>query len=372
MFNPIILYMILLSYIFIQIMWGFTKESALSSSRISYLLVVVILGFLIRKTPNYQNKIQNASFWFICYTLIIVVFDSFYANTILSEIFSTCFWGITFMHTSRMKITDDIMKSIAYVMSITANIIALIYIVQQPQFSFIDDFARRIGAINSIYYVFLLLPFVFLLKKWWISSLFAIIPFYSFLISQKTTCVICVCVIIAYTIYKNIKSLPVIQRFRFIVLMIAIGCIAYNMIDFHQIFFEINEDIGLGGNGRVDIAAKVLDLMATEVNPFYIVFGHGVNSISKTIGIGGHNDFLEVVYCYGVVGLATYLFLWYSLIRYWLKENLNMITKKAFAISLILFIFTSLSSKLVGTQIGMVPLALFWGVVIANKNVTRT
>ncbi len=62
------------------------------------------------------------------------------------------------------------------------------------------------------------------------------------------------------------------------------------------------------GSGRTYVWQAAFDLI--ERSDFLpLLFGHGFNKVEKDsmLGLSAHNDFLEVTYDYGIVGLALYV-----------------------------------------------------------------
>ena len=64
-------------------------------------------------------------------------------------------------------------------------------------------------------------------------------------------------------------------------------------------FEAMNED---EGNGRLDIYSDVF-VQYLDSDLFSQLFGHGYNMVSVVLkGPSAHNDFLEVLYDYGIIG----------------------------------------------------------------------
>ena len=88
--------------------------------------------------------------------------------------------------------------------------------------------------------------------------------------------------------------------------------------------FEGIENYGYGDRG--DIYPKVLRMIFSS-DIIGVIIGHGYNSVIKDLGMGysAHNDLLEIWYDFGLVGLISYLILWYNI----LKVGLNMMRNKS-------------------------------------------
>lgn len=62
------------------------------------------------------------------------------------------------------------------------------------------------------------------------------------------------------------------------------------------------------GSGRTIVWSVVINLIL-DSDFFPFIFGHGYNAVSMdaNVGLSAHNDFLEVIYDYGLIGLVIYL-----------------------------------------------------------------
>lgn len=363
-FSLTTLYVLFCAYFFIEVMKGFTQVTSTSNSRIIPLFIILGFGVIIKKNNIKITSLTKASILFGGYVSIVTLFDLGVNTAAISNVFSIFLWILVFRQASCMKIDSDKFDIIILLMSIMCNIISFVYVFDiVPQIKFMDHIIR-IGAINSIYYILITFPFVFLFRNWLWSLLFSLLPLFAFLVSEKTTCILCGMAILIFYIYRNIRNLKLSSRILFILVIGGIFLCSSTYIDFTSFLDSGEEDFSTGGNGRAEIATKVFQLLINESDLFTIIFGHGVNAISRTIGIGGHNDFLEVLYCYGLIGFILFV----SFLVYLVKEikffNSNTY-RIAFSISIIALFFALFASKLVATQIGLLPLSIFWGTLIA-------
>src|SRR5699024_243807 len=110
--------------------------------------------------------------------------------SMISSIISFSFWVIVLSQVKAMKIEKIDVEIISLIMSIACNLCALTYSYNFTRWQIELDHDARVGAINSIYYILTMLPFVFYLKKWWLALVLSIMPFYAFIVSGKTTCLL--------------------------------------------------------------------------------------------------------------------------------------------------------------------------------------
>lgn len=78
--------------------------------------------------------------------------------------------------------------------------------------------------------------------------------------------------------------------------------------------FRLIEDDG--GSGRNEIYRQIID-ESFRGNSVDLLFGHGYSSVLKHFEIGAHNDFLEVLYDYGIFALFLYIILLFRIVARW-------------------------------------------------------
>lgn len=124
-----------------------------------------------------------------------------------------------------------------------------------------------------------------------------------------------------------------------------------------------------GGSGRDIVWAYTWRMITEEPNVFPLLFGHGFNAVysDSMLGLSAHNDFLEIIYDYGLIGLLLYLALYVQLFSYYkrIKKLLPNIAG-AFAASIVLPLCISMIAHLVINPSLFMFLCLFWGLCIGE------
>ena len=87
-----------------------------------------------------------------------------------------------------------------------------------------------------------------------------------------------------------------------------------------------------GGNGRVDIYLNIWNQFKHSSIPEQL-FGHGYMAVKRiNYDILAHNDFLQLLYDGGLMGVLLYLIFWFFLIRIallnWNKRKLKIKEEK--------------------------------------------
>ena len=145
----------------------------------------------------------------------------------------------------------------------------------------------------------------------------------------------------------------------------------------YEVSYYLDSSLGLGiydrlnrletddGSGRGRMYVAVWQGIRNS-NWFDVLFGHGMNSAGRVAGAGyAHNDFLEVLYDYGVVSFVCIVVYFVSLIRY----AIQMIIRKspyapAFAFSMVIGITLSMFSYFLIFYTFVTCIMAFWGYVL--------
>lgn len=141
---------------------------------------------------------------------------------------------------------------------------------------------------------------------------------------------------------------------------------------------RVNKEETDEGKGREAVWILTLD-MIQKSSPAELITGHGHFGVRQNswLEISAHNDFLEVIYDYGLVIFFLYLCLWGYVIRraYYLYKNKSELFLP-YAASLSIFLVMSMVSHLILYTTYFNYLVMFWGMAEAileteRKEVTR-
>lgn len=349
---------------FLLVMTSFASTTILSDSRILAMILILSFGF-IRNYNKSSNSIPLYAYLFPLYVVIVGLNEADNISQLISLSFTVFFWMLLFRQINSMSVDTNSIKYISVIMSICCNIIALLYVyIVVPAIDSLETESQRVAAVNSIYLVLGCFPFIFLLRKWVWHYLFSIIPVFAMVVSAKSTCILCLATISIFYIYKLLTFLRLNSLFFLISLFVILMVLLSNPRFLDYVISIIKIDIETGGSGRIEIYKQIFTLFNNS-DWFNIIFGHGVDSISRTIGIGGHNDILEVLFCYGILGFILFCMMLYYFVSLKIKGRYR---KMAYSISLIILFYNIFFSKMFITQLGLIPFALFTGAISAFSN----
>jgi len=182
----------------------------------------------------------------------------------------------------------------------------------------VQDFMQ----LNGFYYILMPLPLIFLVCKSKIRITSFVVSAILCILSAKRSALISIILIgvaIFVLTYKRNKMAFIYLGALFFVLCL---CLVDNMEFFERMIKlvermeNISED---GGSGRLSIVNRFFDKDINDIKQMpELFFGNGFESYSikynKTLK-ASHNDFLEIIYSYGIIGLINLIIFYMLLIR---------------------------------------------------------
>ena len=219
-------------------------------------------------------------------------------------------------------------------------------------------------ALIESYFCIMMLPFITYLKGGKKIILISLIIIAAILSAKRTgTLALCVALIIylwmsGHSLTGKIKSIFLILITFISVYLLANYFFEEQFIHIIERFMNIKED---GGSGRDALFVDVFNRI-TESSPVELIFGHGYNSVINYFPYSAHNDFLEVAFDYGLIGLLIYLSAYIAIIKSIIKNNRYRTTKRALSVSAILFFLVSCTSILILYPTSIIVLCAFWGI----------
>jgi len=226
--------------------------------------------------------------------------------------------------------------------------------------------------LGTSYYVLFLLPTLLFTPRKWLRyvGLFitGLVLFSSF---KRGGLIAFVLGIIAYLFVNEVLVERKFTRLLvFLIAMIALFIILIfvdnamgNIIS--ERILNIQED---GGSGRDQVWATTWNMIKASDSQ-QLLFGHGYNAVLKCspLGLSAHNDFLEMLFNYGIIGLVPYLVLHFQLIKQiftGIKSQNKTASIMAFTYT-IFFILSMISHIIVYPWACIIAIA--WG-MLSNSN----
>ena len=360
---------LLFAYLFIKMQEQIGNAVISLYAQNLFLTVLYILGIVCLLIFK-KNKINKTTAYAIIFTLFSLCSSLFFSKLTFYTIINQTFWLLVLLISCNISNKDEQNK---------ISTILMIAFIINVLFILINSKHLILSQINSIYYIVLLFPVLFLFKNKYFRIVLTLITFYLVIISTKRVAFLVILSIsilpVAFT-YKYLNNFKKVRAILLVFIIIVIALFSYNEIleylknvNIWNRLTMLSED---GGSGRMDIYKSVI-LGIKNSNFINICFGHGflgvyVNNISTT---SAHNDFLEIMYDYGIFGLISYIVFiinWFK--NFYLNAKGSIISNKMFISSLIIFIFMSTFSHLI-----IYPTYYFYLIIIIslfnNKKVEK-
>lgn len=345
-----------------------TISSLMLSSRGLTVILLSSFGWLMMSKVKTSMSVKRAlllSFYMFFVTLLT-------EGTIdISTIAMLFFWSMTFYITERNVLSESNIGMVAIVASLVCNIMAINVITYYPLISILIqlDHDQHVAASNSIYYVMSASIFIFLIRNNFLKIALLVLPCMAMLLVGKSTCLLAMAVSVCFYFQKMLlHSRSKIWIMAGIVMAVFIAAFfGEGLFNVSDTIAGLGEDVDSGGNGRFEIWTTVLQRYSSS-DFFHILFGNGAQAVSKAINIGGHNDFIEVLFDFGLIGLILYLSFWWSLIQRIREFAPKTDVRLAYIVSLIVYAAASIFSNFINTQIEMLFFVMFWGITYNQIN----
>ena len=196
---------------------------------------------------------------------------------------------------------------------------------------------------NSSYYLLYFLPMLFLnIKEKYNKYVFLVILIVVLLSSKRAGLISLGVGFLSYSYAKGVvDDKKGIVRTVLLVIVFYFILNEMNTIMDNRIFDRFESISDDGGNGRLDMWVLLWSVMQKS-DFFNLMFGHGYGSVLLELGTGysAHNDFLEVLYDFGWVGLTlfvTFLVSWFVFARNLIRSK----SRRAPIVTMALFIFVT-------------------------------
>jgi O-antigen ligase len=294
---------------------------------------------------------------------------------LVSNTFQLVIWPLAFISFYTMAENDYKNKKESFILTTFVGVFCIFfYYLYFDIITIRQDILTRFLQNNLSYNILLILPWLLLLKRQYVKTVLIGLLLFITVFSLKRTAILAL-VLSFFTMFFVNGVIQRKKRFKIILISLVLFFISFLVFDYvNQIYdnrllsrFEnIQED---QGSGRIDIYIKVLKGLDNDSFPELIV-GHGYKSVGKiTDGLASHNDWLETIYSFGLIGLLILLAIFYLLIKkIFFLIRIKSIYSSPFTVSVVLFFLMSLVSHLVIYPHVFVILTSFWGYIFGKTN----
>lgn len=329
-----------------------------------FYFIALVLMFACAKKP-----IKRIFIYFFIYSCISIIVSLWYMDVFsimnLYNLICIPYFGII-MYIFYTTYSDT--KSMTIIFKLTYYIVLIVHGAAVIQYR-IGVSARPFAS--DIYYALGLFPFMLLFGKNKFEKYinFAILFVITFLSGKRTGVLAVFCAMIVYLAIEHWhkskkKYMVVLQLSGFVILSVA----AIIFIDYRYnlgLITRLLNVVNDGGSGRSEIWQSIWEGFKLD-GIMQQLFGHGLYATESVAGMMAHNDFLEILFDYGVIALLFFILFYFSLI----KQEIRMIKRNskccaAMGAAIVIGIYLSMFSFFCIYSTYTTALMAFWGVALA-------
>ncbi|MGN1369981.1 MAG: O-antigen ligase family protein [Aristaeellaceae bacterium] len=369
----------------------FSSGSLFRYDLLSLLMPVVIAAFvaLIMRAGFHVPKSLFLLVVYGVYIIVVTVGSMNYSvSSLVFTIINMVYWiavlVIAYQYVQKTsKNLDEITwakrRNTYFMYNACLMFIGLILLVQSYQSAAASArFANRDVLMNSVYYLIFLLPAVLCCRKKWVQYAAFAAALIATVFSSKRTALVLVLVCWAFWVLSTMRQKSLQYKLGMIIAAVILSIIGYN------IFIDITSQYGLNllermnaavsgadnGSGRFDIWRDTLEAIGNE-DLLTILIGRGYRAVSVNARYShlseSHNEFLQVLFDYGVCGLLMLIAICISLVRTGFRmRKAQYEFATAYWISLIIFFLSSMVSMTLIYPYWFIGMASFWGFTMAD------
>lgn len=280
---------------------------ALQDSSIYSFLRSVLFVFLIGVSLFDKKRIDSKELNFL-YLFCLISTVSFFINFVdFLHFFKSFVFTFSFIFIYRYGLLLGRLNKNAYPIIVSIAVLVTILLIQYISTYLFSSSNIAVISNDAIFSLVVFMPFVFLIrdKKMMILLLFFILM--CTLFSQKRSAILFVYISASAAIFFYfIKSV----NFKFVFAVISMILISLRFLEeIKKISFvesALNRFESAEDNGRAAIIDATLNGF-NNADFINILFGHGYNATIRNIGLPSHNDFVEVLYNYGIFAMSLYV-----------------------------------------------------------------
>lgn len=329
------------------------------------LMVNLFICFVNINKLNFSGFVALVVLWSIMVSFIVV----FGASNMIVNLIRVNIWTTTFLSTYILAKTNNNTIDFITKLFVIIFFVSFFFFWQGKIF---QQNEMKIGletSSNAIYCLVTIVPFILLLKNKGLGFTLLLITFVCTVFSNKRGAAIIIALILIPAM-NNFLSMIKRKGIRnlLVVLIGVIFVISFFYIGNYyvggRLIERFNDVEETGGSGRLWIWTDVLNEYQ-ESSLLEQLFGHGHCAVAGLgLAAAAHNDFLEVLYDYGILGLMIYIAIHVSLIKKTIKlrKSNNQLFFPYVSMCLI-FVTMSMVSILIIQQRYLVYMAVFWGML---------
>lgn len=340
-------------------------------------LSMVFISFLLLLVNNAKKKENNSFLWYAVYFVFVGMFSTLISGLYTMETLPYRFvmlslWAWILIISYYAVLQLNTLKFHVVIAGVFLPVLFYCFIIAS------NTFQRHYGeeqGVNMIFYISFLLPAILLIRSKLLKISWALLIFAAILISLKRSALVAFITAIPVYLYarnaiNTSAKLTKLTKIAFggvILFLLLIFTFNYvTDITGRDVTGRLETLVDDRGSGRLQKYSGYIDVFSSQ-SFFQWIIGSGYLATTETKYSRAHNDIIEVLYDFGLVGLMFYLLFIGQLAKLFFEmRKYRYIHFDAFAVSLVIFFWGSMLSILIVCPFWFLHLAFFWGWVIAD------
>lgn len=289
---------------------------------VATLILLQNIGRFLRIRKRYEPIVITSIVLFIVWQLCSCYLNGMLRGSVVARILC---WPMVFLAIYALNLCEEDFTGIRKIVNFSCVFLAVLCVPLIYTHLFI---MQRAGAvIFPTYLVLSMIPLLLLVnKKENAYKIIILILIFMAITTKRSGFFVAVVSLVVYYLFDNGMNISLnkkIERILKIAIMSVLAAfllfVASKFVDISIIdrILEMKED---GGSGRNDIWSMVL-LYYKNLRTHYQIVGRGYEGVSRYVmpqgkALSAHNDFLEVLFDYGKIGISLFVIIWLALIGY--------------------------------------------------------
>ena len=368
-------------------LWDFTNTMGEHLSRADetsfapikfFMLFMVVISFLFLLMNHAKKKENNLFLWFAVWYAFLAMFSTLISGlynieTLPFRFVRMSYWVWVLIISYYSVLHLNTLKFHVFIVGVFLPVLFFLLLVVVNTSK--GRSSQSDLVLNPVFYITFLMPVILLLRSKILKISGLLLIFAAILISYKRSSLLAFITSIPVYLYAQ-SAISMSGKFTKLTKITFGGVFLFLLLVFT--FNYVSSSIGLDwtgrvesltsdrGSGRLDKYEGYIGLLGSQSFVQWIV-GNGHNATEQTDFGFAHNDIIEVLYNFGLMGLMFYLLFIGQLAKIFFEmKKYKYIHFDAFAISLVVFFWGSMFSMLIMVPYWFLNLAFFWGWVIAD------
>lgn len=290
---------------------------------------------------------------------------------LLKQIIFILFWAAVFFLFYLLSFNDE--KTISegnkfyYLLLIPVTVLLLMSNVLRGSMGY------KVGQLgnNMIFYLLTMLPWLLVAKERILRLITVLFVLGLSVVTMKRSAMTaCVIITVSVIFLEYVKGNP--NKVRAVCLSTLLALSAFGLMFYAN---AVNDGAAMErvenleedeGSGRLERYKDVIRLLRDEDIHGKLLLGHGYRTVEASLGesASAHNDFLEVSYDYGIIGLIVYALIHLALIKRLLYlRKIESVYYEGYLISYMIFFIMSMVSHLIIYPTYFIFLTSYWGAI---------